>query len=177
MAISGNSLRGFHEAFNSPCSSTEEQQAARSAWLRINQIIIDYLGFNDLEVAYGFGLDHLDSDEDASIPEDIELQLNRGSLFFKKADQACAFEERLKSYGAVSRRKRLSWRYRWPDELRDAVLARLLALNAERYEEEQSQGLHGGGYKQKGNGAGKRRSRPAKAVMEPADTEQIGLGL
>lgn len=95
----------------------------------------------------------------------------------KKADQACAFEERLKSYGAVSRRKRLSWRYRWPDELRDAVLARLLALNAERYEEEQSQGLHGGGYKQKGNGAGKRRSRPAKAVMEPADTEQIGLGL
>lgn len=33
-------------------------------------------------------------------------------------------------------------RYRWPDEVRDDVLARLLALNTERYEEELAQGLH-----------------------------------
>jgi hypothetical protein len=31
-----------------------------------------------------------------------------------------------------SRRRKKPWRYRWPDELRDEVLARLLALNAER---------------------------------------------
>jgi hypothetical protein len=30
------------------------------------------------------------------------------------------------------RRRRKPWRYRWPDDLRDEVLARLLALNAER---------------------------------------------
>ena len=29
-------------------------------------------------------------------------------------------------------RRRKPWRYRWPDEVRDEVLARLLALNAER---------------------------------------------
>jgi hypothetical protein len=29
-------------------------------------------------------------------------------------------------------RRRKPWRYRWPDEIRDEVLARLLALNAER---------------------------------------------
>jgi hypothetical protein len=34
-----------------------------------------------------------------------------------------------------SRRKKL-WRYRWPDPIRDEVLARLLALNAERAEED-----------------------------------------
>ena len=28
-------------------------------------------------------------------------------------------------------RKKKPWRYRWPDEVRDEVLARLLALNAE----------------------------------------------
>ena len=32
--------------------------------------------------------------------------------------------------------KKKPYRYRWPDETRDEVLARLLALNAERAEEE-----------------------------------------
>jgi hypothetical protein len=34
------------------------------------------------------------------------------------------------------RKKKKPWRYRWPDEVRDEVLARLLILNAERAEEE-----------------------------------------
>jgi hypothetical protein len=34
-----------------------------------------------------------------------------------------------------------TWRYRWPDEIHDEVLARLLALNAERAEQEQLEGL------------------------------------
>ena len=36
----------------------------------------------------------------------------------------------------TSRRKK-PWRYRWPDEIRDKVLARLLVLNAERAKQEQ----------------------------------------
>ena len=39
-----------------------------------------------------------------------------------------------------ARRKR--FRYRWPDEIRDDVLARLLVLNQQRYEEEVLAGLH-----------------------------------
>jgi len=34
------------------------------------------------------------------------------------------------------RRRRKPWRYRWPEPVRDEVLARLLALNAQRAEEE-----------------------------------------
>ena len=37
-------------------------------------------------------------------------------------------------------RKRKPWRYRWPDEVRDEVLARLLALNAEHAAEERMAG-------------------------------------
>ena len=37
-------------------------------------------------------------------------------------------------------RKKKPWRYRWPDEVRDEVLARLLALNAERAAEERMAG-------------------------------------
>jgi hypothetical protein len=33
-------------------------------------------------------------------------------------------------------KKKKPWRYRWPDEVRDEVLARLLALNKERAAEE-----------------------------------------
>jgi len=37
-------------------------------------------------------------------------------------------------------RRRKPWRYRWPDDIRDEVLARLLALNAQRAEEERLSG-------------------------------------
>ena len=38
------------------------------------------------------------------------------------------------------RQKKKPWRYRWPDECRDEVLARLLALNAQRAEQERLAG-------------------------------------
>ena len=42
-------------------------------------------------------------------------------------------------------RKKKPWRYRWPDDVRDDVLARLLALNSERaVEERQPDAMHGG---------------------------------
>ena len=37
-------------------------------------------------------------------------------------------------------RKKKPWRYRWPDEVREEVLARLLELNAERAKEEARSG-------------------------------------
>ena len=49
-----------------------------------------------------------------------------------------------------------SLRYRWPDEVRDEVLARLLALNQQRYDEEVRLGLHS---KPKSKGA--RKAKPS----------------
>ena len=66
------------------------------------------------------------------------------------------------------------------------MLARLLALNAERYAEEVALGLHSKGAKQAakvggGAAAGKRRGRPPRGSQvgetEPMQTEQMGLGL
>jgi hypothetical protein len=65
--------------------------------------------------------------------------------------------------------------------VRDDVLARLLALNAERYQEEVDQGLHaggrgrGGGGSPGGSGTGRRRGRPPKTP--PTGSDQIGLSL
>ena len=52
---------------------------------------------------------------------------------FWEAGDALDFQGQLQAYGAISGRRKLPWRYRWPDAVRDDVLARLLALNAERY--------------------------------------------
>ena len=56
----------------------------------------------------------------------------------------CAFlldyEEDEDDEDSSSRRKK-PWRYRWPDDFRDEVLARLLALNTQRAEQERLAGL------------------------------------
>ena len=42
----------------------------------------------------------------------------------------------------VEEGKKIPYRYRWPEEVHDEVLARLLELNQKRYQEEVDQGLH-----------------------------------
>lgn len=55
----------------------------------------------------------------------------------------------------TGRARKKPWRYRWPDELRDEVLARLLALNQERAAAEQLSGAAASGKQRAG---GKRKS-------------------
>jgi hypothetical protein len=40
-----------------------------------------------------------------------------------------------------ARKRKKPWRYRWPDDFRDEVLARLLELNKQRAEQERLTGL------------------------------------
>jgi hypothetical protein len=89
----------------------------------------------------------------------------------------------LQAYVAISGRRKLPWRYRWPDAVRDDVLARLLALNAERYAGEVAMGLHSKGMKQaaKAGGGDKRRARNPKyrqvRETEARKAQQMGLAL
>jgi hypothetical protein len=64
------------------------------------------------------------------------------------------------------------WRFRWPDEIRDEVLARLLALNTQRAQEEQLAGLASDG-KRKSEKPSRRTKRVAttQASFEAAKTE------
>ena len=148
------------------------------------------LGWSDVPTACGFGLDYLDLEDDAQLPDDLQERIDSGELFLWEPDEACAFEAQLRAYGAVKGKKKFPWRYRWPDDVRDDVLARSLALNAERYGEEVALGLHGKEGKQGARSsralsgsalAGKRQGRPPKAGQtgdtEPPQIQQIGLAL
>ena len=156
-----------------------------SGW---SDVLTQAIAANPHHSTCGFGLDYLDLEEDAQLPEDLQEHIDSGELFFWDAGDALGFQGQLQAYGATTGRRKLPWRYRWPDAVRDDVLARLLALNAERYAEEVALGLHSKGGKQAakacravGSSApgGKGRGRPAKAsqVGETAHdhSEQMGL--
>jgi hypothetical protein len=62
--------------------------------------------------------------------------------------------------------KKKPYRYRWPDEVRDEVLARLLELNAERAKEEVRSGCAAGAKK-----GGK--DTLARRMIKASDTEDL----
>ena len=63
----------------------------------------------------------------------------------------------------AGRGKRKPWRYRWPDEFRDEILARLLELNKQRAEEERLSGQAAEPVPRRGNPGGRSGSARASA--------------
>jgi len=81
------------------------------------------------------------------------------------------YEEEEDADAAPSRRRK-PWRYRWPDEIRDEVLGRLLALNKERAGAERREEVPAGGKAGKKSGS-TRHGGPSK-VGDPDAGPLIG---
>jgi hypothetical protein len=202
MVSNNEGLTSTYNRFHDPAETSSGLLELRRLHGEMDQAVLNAYGWSDVltqaiadnphRTPCGFGLDYLDLEEDAQLPEDLQERIDSGDLFFWDAGDALDFQGQLQAYGAITGRRKLPWRYRWPDAVRDDVLARLLALNAERYAEEVSLGLHSKGAKQAakagravGSSArapgGKGRGRPAKGSQvgetEPMLTEQMGLGL
>jgi hypothetical protein len=179
MVTNNEGLTSTYNRFHDPAETSPELLELRRLHGEMDQAVLQAYGWSDMPTACGFGLDYLDTEDDAQLPEELQERIDNGELFFWDANDALDFQGQLQAYGAISGRRKLPWRYRWPDAVRDDVLARLLALNAERYAEEVAQGLHSKGSSKASETAaasGKRRGRPAK-VSDSTDTEQIGLAL
>jgi hypothetical protein len=142
MVANNEGLTSTYNRFHDPSESSDGILELRSLHQQMDQAVLQSYGWDDIPTRCGFGLDYLDSEDDTTLPPDLQERIASGDLFFDTASEACAFQSQLRQYGAVKPSKKLPWRHRWPDEVRDDVLARLLALNAERYAEEQSAGLH-----------------------------------
>ena len=82
------------------------------------------------------------------------------------ADEEDAAEE-------TGRRRKKPWRYRWPDLVRDEVLARLLKLNAERAQEETLAGERAA--LTSGAAAGKKKPKKPRATTTSAAPAQGDL--
>jgi hypothetical protein len=109
----------------------------------MDRAVLDAYGWVEVPTECGFALDWLDLDDDelaetlASAPDDIRERIEAASYFFATAAEACRFQAHIKQSG----KSKLPWRYCWPDDTRDDILARLLALNAQRAELERLTGL------------------------------------
>jgi hypothetical protein len=177
-------LTPLYNAFNDPGIFEKEIFSLRESHGCLDREVLKAYGWADVDNACGFGLDYLDIEDDIRLPDDLQERIDSGELFFWNANDALDFQGQLEAYGAISGRRKLPWRYRWPDAVRDDVLARLLALNAERYQEAVDQGLHGGGRgrggggSSGGSGTGRRRGRPPRNPQpDSGQTDQIGLAL
>jgi hypothetical protein len=147
----------------------------------MDRTVLQAYGWSNIPTACGFGLDYLDTEEDAQLPDELQDRIDSGELFFWDANDALDFQGQLEASGAISGRRKLPWRYRWPDAVRDDVLARLLALNAERYGEEVAMGLHNKGAN-KPTGKSRGRKPKTSAAQQPdfrleAEPYQAGLNL
>ena len=176
MVNNNEGLTSTYNRFHDPAETINGLLELRRLHSEMDQTVLAAYGWSDVSTACGFGLDYLDTEVDAQLPDALRKRIDSGELFFWNAEEAINFESQLRSYEAIKGKKKLPWRYRWPDEVRDEVLARLLALNAERYAEEVAQGLHSKGKKSAATASGKKRGRPAKAAVFES-SEQMGLGL
>ncbi len=176
MVNNDEGLTSTYNRFHDPAETSNGLLKLRRLHSEMDQAVLQTYGWSDVPTACGFGLDHLDVEDEAQLPVSLQERIDNGDLFFVDTEEAMAFEAQLRSFEAIKGRKKLPWRYRWPDDVRDDVLARLLALNAERYAEEVAQGLHTKSKKTSSSGAGKNRGRPAKTAVSES-SEQMGLGL
>jgi hypothetical protein len=183
MVANNEGLTSTYNRFHDPAEASSGLVELRRLHEQMDQAVLDAYGWSDVPTTCGFGLDYLDTEEGAQLPEELQVRIDSGDLFFRDPGDALNFQGHLQACGPLTGRRKLPWRYRWPDAVRDDVLARLLALNAERYAEETNLGLHAGvRSRASANGAGstgggsKRRARTPKAA-QASDTGQIGLGL
>lgn len=128
MLRNNEGLTTTYNRFHDPEEQSEEIKRLRELHNAMDRAVLDAYGWRDIQPSCEFPLDY-EEDED----EEAEL-------------------------GASRRSRKKPWRYRWPDDIRDEVLARLLALNQQRAEEE---GHAAGGTDT--DGASKRKGKsPAK---------------
>jgi hypothetical protein len=134
MVRNNEGLTKTYNRFNDPAETSPEIHKLRDLHAAMDRAVLDAYGWTDIQPTCEFLLDYEDEKED----EDDAPAKGRG--------------------------RKKPWRYRWPDDLRDEVLARLLKLNADRAEEERISGV---AYPQKYSrktrkGTGKTRKSPSQ---------------
>jgi hypothetical protein len=181
MVSNNEGLTSTYNRFHDPAETSSSLLELRRLHCEMDQAVLVAYGWNDVPTTCGFGLDYLDIEEEAQLPDELQERIDSGELFFWDANEALDFQGQLQTYGAITGRRKLPWRYRWPDAVRDDVLARLLALNAERYAEEVALGLHSKGAK-KPTGNTRGRKPKTSAAQQPdfqlePEPYQMGLKL
>lgn len=143
MVRNNEGLTKTYNRFHDPAELSADIARLRELHAEMDRAVLAAYDWKTVPTACGFALDWLDLDDEelantlAEAPDDIRARIESADYFFPDIDSARRFQSHIKKKG----RGKLPWRHRWPDDVRDDVLARLLALNAERAKAERLAGL------------------------------------
>ena len=135
MVRNDEGLTKTYNRFHDPDERSADIDRLRELHAAMDRAVLDAYGWTDLRPTCAFLLDYEDDDGD---------------------DEGTA---------PSGRRRKKPWRFRWPDELRDEVLARLLQLNRDRAEQERLASPP----------AEAKPSKPRKATKNATDPRPPGL--
>jgi hypothetical protein len=110
MVKNNEGLTKTYNRFHDPNETSPDILKLRDLHAAMDRAVLDAYGWKDLQPTCNFFLDYEEDEEENA------------------------------AGGTAARRRKKPWRYRWPDDFRDEVLARLLALNKQRAEEERLAG-------------------------------------
>jgi len=127
MKKNNEGLTATYNRFHDPDERSPDILKLRELHAAMDRAVLDAYGWTDLKPTCEFLLDY----------EDEDAELGDGSWGVGESNSGPSSSSRNPS----SRRRRKPWRYRWPDDFRDEVLARLLELNRQRAEEERLSGI------------------------------------
>ena len=133
MVRNNEGLTATYNRFHDPHEDDPEILTLRELHGQMDRAVLAAYGWQDIDTTCGFVLDYLDEDPE-TLPTEAQERLESGNLSFETSEEAAAFDGLVR--GSRSKRGKLPWRYKWPEAIHDEVLARLLALNQERYEQE-----------------------------------------
>ena len=174
MVRNNQGLTDTYNRFHDPQETDPEILKLRHLHAQMDCAVLNAYGWTDLEtddqglIPCGFALDYLDIDE-TNLPPETQDRIATGNLHWADPAQAAAFDNQIQA--TQKRRKKLPWRYRWPEAIHDEILARLLDLNQTRYEAEVRGGLHG----KKKTGKAKAKAKKTAKAKTPTRKKQLDL--
>jgi hypothetical protein len=128
MVKNNQGLTDTYNRFHDPYERDPALYKLRELHSQLDRAVLKAYGWSDIDPSCGFTLEYLDIETDG-LPEDVQQRISDGNLYFPSIEEASDFNSIV-----FTGKRRLPWRYRWPQSTHDEVLARLLDLNKQRAE-------------------------------------------
>lgn len=135
MVRNNQGLADTYNRFHDPEERHPDILKLRDLHQQMDRAVLKAYGWHDIDTTCGFALDYLDTDPD-DLPPEAQDRIASGDLFFATPDEAAAFDSLVRAGLSKGGKRKLPWRYRWPEATHDEVLAHLLDLNQQRHLEE-----------------------------------------
>ena len=136
-------LTKTYNRFHDPNETSPDIKKLRELHAAMDRVVLDAYGWKDLKPTCEFLLDY-EEDED----EEGEASTPGG------------------------RQRKKPWRYRWPDDFRDEVLAKLLELNKKRAEEEKLSGAAAEAKEKKAKRGGRKKAAEGGTALFQEGSEE-----